>query len=333
MTVQTLAELIAQADAEENGAVAATPEPKPEAEEVEETEQEEADTEEQSEDEGDSEAESKDETEEWAKPDTKNFVPAKIHSELRKSLRATESEAEVVKKENEQLKQRLAALEGGVKSTEVLKAPTLEECDYDNDVLAQRLAEYSEKLVEKKLRERDTEQTATAQQIQHKQKIDSEVNKHYERASALIAQGKVSEDNFKASELLVRKAFSESSNMDPDYLTDYFISVLGDGSEKVVTHLGINAAALSKLKETLKEDPSGLRTAAYLGSLNEKFKSATVNKLSNAPKPDTPLKGTANVSSGSAKGAYLKAEKAGDVSGMLAAKRAAKAKGLDTSNW
>jgi len=326
---QSLADLLALAEAEEKGTVAATPEPEPEAVDDEPEAEE---TEEQSEEETETE-ESDDKTEEWAKPDTKNFVPAKVHSELRKNLRATESEAEVVKQENEQLKQRLAQLESGSKPAETLKVPTLEECDYDADVHAQRLAEYSQKLVEQKLKERDNTQAVTAQQLQQKQKIDSEVNKHYERAEALVAQGKISADNFKAAELLVRKAFAESTSMDANLLADYFISVVGEGSEKVIAHLGMSATALSKLKETLKEDPSGMRVAAYLGSLNERFKSATVNKLSNAPKPDTPLKGTANVTSGSAKGAYLKAEKAGDVSGMIAAKRAAKAKGIDTLNW
>lgn len=328
--VQSLAELKALSEAEDQAAAAT--EAELEADEVDESEPEVNEPEDKPE--GEAEAEdSNTDTEEWAKPDSSKYVPAKKHSLLRKELRATEAEAEAVKQENERLKQQLAQLESGVRPAETLKVPTLEECDFDPDVHAQKLAEYSQKLVENKLRERESTQAATTQQLQQKQKIDSEVNKHYERAEALIAQGKISSDNFQAAELLVRKAFAESSTVDPDFMTDYFISVVGDGSEKVIAHLGINAAALSKLKETLKDDPSGLRTAAYLGSLNEKFKSATVNKLSNAPKPDAAVKGTANVSSGSERSAYLKAEKSGDIGAMMAARRAAKTKGIDISKW
>lgn len=328
--VQTLAELMAQAEAEDNPDTAAVVE---QVEDAEPEDEQEPDEESSSNDEESEEEKPETEAEEWAKPDTKNFVPAKVHSELRKNLRAVESDVNTFKAENEQLKQRLAELENGTKNTETLKAPTLADCDYDDNLHAQKLAEYSEKVIERKLSEKERQQTLTAQQQQAQQRIDSEVNKHYERAEALVSAGKISADNFKASEVLVRKAFAESSQVDPDYLTDYFISLLGEGSEKVIAHLGVSVTALSKLKETLKFDPTGLQTAAYLGSLKEKFNSASVNKLSNAPKPDKALSGSVSVSSGSARSAYLKAEKSGDVSAMLAAKRQAKVKGIDTSKW
>lgn len=332
MTMQTLAELQALADAEDNPQAVATAEESQKAEP--ELEQEES-TEEELESNDDDESEddkSSDEKPDWAKePDTKNFVPARVHSDLRKSLRATQSDAELAKTENEQLKARLAALEGGQATAKpsLLEIPTPENCGFDDDLLAKRTAEYSEAVVERRFRK----QAAEAQQEQQNAQIVSQVDKHYERANELIGKGSVTEESFKNADLLVRKAVAETAKGDPDYITDFMIANLGEGSEKVMYHLGVNPKALGELKEAFRSDPTGIRAASFLGELKGKFNSAPPAKLSNAPKPDKVLSGTAKVTSDSAYKAYVKAEKAGDISGMLAAERAAKAKGINISNW
>lgn len=337
MTQQTLADLQALADAEDKVAAgviedAEADEEAPENEEEQEEtleEGEQSDEDEPDEDGAESEPD-------WAKkPDAKNFVPARVHSELRKNLRATQSDADAVKVENEQLKARLAALESGhaEASPQVLKMPTLAECDFDDAIHAQKLAEYSAKLVEQKLSERERSQAATSQALQLSEQINSQVDKHYERASVLIGRGTVTAENYQAADMIVRKAIAESVKSDPDYVADYMIANLGDGSEKVMYHLGVNPEALGKLKEAFRSDPSGIRAAAFLGELKGKFNSAPATKLSNAPKPDKALSGNAKVTTESSKKAYEKAQKAGDVSGMIAAEKAGKAKGINTSNW
>jgi hypothetical protein len=336
--MQTLADLKALVEAEDNPTSAkAEPVAEEEAElEPEELEQEDGAAEDESdEDESESEESESEDEPEWAKkPDAKNFVPARVHSELRKNLRATQSGADAVKAENEQLKARLAALDvGSAPQAQQLKVPTLAECDFDDDLHAQRLAEYSEKLLEQKLAERDRTKAVNSQQEQINAQINSQVDKHYERAGELISKGTVTEENFKSADLLVRKAVAESIKGDADYITDYIIASLGEGSEKVIYHLGVNPKALGELKSAFAADPSGLRAATYLGELKGKFNSSPMAKLSNAPKPDKALKGSAKVTTDSAKRAYLKAEKADSVGGMLAAKRAAKAAGIDTSKW
>lgn len=334
MNVTSLADLQAQADAEEGKQEQVAVEQ--ETEELEESDTETETEEEESTEEEDDESEEKaSEDEDWAKPDAKHFVPAKVHSELRKSLRATQSDADAVKTENEQLKARLAALEGGQASqqAQTLVIPTLANCNFDDDLLAQRTAEYSEALVEQKLAEREKNSAANSQQAQLNAQINSQVEQHYERAGELIGKGSVTEDNFKSADLLVRKAIAEVAKGDPDYIADYMIAKLGAGSEKVMYHLGVNPKALNELKEAFRSDPTGIAAASYLGELKGKFNSAQPTKLSNAPKPDKVLTGTAKVTTESARKAYLKAEKSDDISGMLAAKRAAKGKGIDTSNW
>lgn len=336
--VLTLAELVAQAEAEDNPNAAATAEENQESEQEEDFEEEESTEEEESDndDESDDDKESKDDKPEWAKtPDPKSFVPAKVHSELRKELRATKEADSALKAELDAARARLAELERGNErvAPQSIKAPTLADCDFDDEVFAQKSAEYTNALVEQKLRERESKGSQEAEQARLKASIDSEVDKHYERAAELVKKGTVSADNFKAADQVVRRAMSEAINGDGDFVIDYMIANLGEGSEAVMFHLGVNPAALSKLKETMNADKSGMRAMAYLGGLAAKFSAAPIVKPSNTPKPDKVLTGTAKISPDNARKAYIKAEKAGDISGMLAAERAANGKGIDTSKW
>jgi len=332
--VQSLADLKALAEAEDNPNPKATAEVV-EAEELEEPEDEQADTEEQSEDEGEPEAEAKDETEDWAKPD--GAVPVRTHVEMKHKLKGKLHEAE---NENAELKARLAAYESGQAVVNTQNEPELKkpsrsdpDIDYDEEIYEQKLADYLEAKVVHNMASRDRKQASHAQQTQQEQQVRGEVDKHYERAAELVSSGKITAENYQAADHIVRKAMANSLPGMGEIVLDNMIADLGPGSEKVIYHLGVNPAALSEYLNKLKNSPTGFAAASYLGKLADKFNSSQINKLSNAPKPDTPLKGTASVASASAKSAYLKAEKAGDISAMLAAKRTAKAKGQDTSKW
>ena len=326
----TLAELQAQAEAEENpNAVAAVEEVEPVVEEEEESE-----VVEESQDESADEDEAKDKTEEWAKPE--GSVPVKAHVEMKHKLKGKLHDVE---SENAALKARLAALESGsvaVTQEPQLVRPKLSDPDvnYDEEVYAEKVAQYTEKLVEQKLSSREKTQAATTQQQQQERQVQAELDKHYERASELVSSGKVTAENYQAADHNVRKALADVfPNGFSEVVLDNMIARLKNGSEKVIYHLGVNKSALSELVECFKSDPMGFAAATYMGELKAKFNSAPANKLSQAPKPDKALNGTVSVASEGPKKAYDKAEKAGDISGMIAAKRAAKAKGINSSNW
>lgn len=335
----SLAELRAQNEAEDAAeAKLAEVEPEAEAEELEQDEPEE-DTEEAEADAEETDSESGKDEPEWAKSEG-GAVPVAKHVEMKHKLRAkldeanTESERHRI--ENEQLKQRLAALESGRSDApQALKMPRMDDEDiaYDDEKFNSRMAEYTDALIEQKLSGRAKKTQEQTQQQQFAAQIQADVDKHYERASELVGSGAVTAENYQAADMLVRRAVASTVKGDGEYITDYMIANLGAGSEKVIYHLGVNPQALSTLKEHLQRDPSGLRAASYLGGLSAKFSVGTVNKLSNAPKPDKALNGTATVSSGSHSKAYQKAVKADDPGAMVRAKRAAKAAGIDTSKW
>ena len=337
MTVQTLAELQAQVAAEEAAAEkTAAEETDVNADESESdadvTEVEEGSTEQSDEEKTDADDDDKPE---WAKPE--GSVPVAKHVEMKHKLRARAdaalSEAEKLRLENEQLKSQLS---GGAKvEQEPLRAPRLDDEDigYDEDKYQQRMTEYTEAVIERKLSGQSQKSAEQQQQSQRLQQIQGEVESHYERAASLVSSGTVTQENYQAADSIVRNSVASATGKDGDFITDFLISNLGEGSEKVMYHLGVNPAALKVLTEKLQSDPTGIRAATYLGEMKAKFNSAPANKLSKAPPPDKALQSKANVTSGSLKRAYEKAEQSGDVGAMVRAKRQAKAAGQDTSNW
>lgn len=340
MSEMSLADLKALAAAEDKQETLDNVESELEAdEEVTEVEQEaeEGEAEDKPEAEADTEEGDDDsETEEWAKP-AKGAVPLEKHVEVRQKLKAklhdVTDELEKLRAENEALRAGVGQSTNQPQAA-APKMPRMDdpEIGYDDEKFYQAMAVYNEKLVEYKLSVREHGQAKQSQQQQFEMEIKGAVDKHYERAEALVNKKIVSAENYQAADHIVRKSVEEILPGMGEVVTDNIIARLGEGSEKVIYHLGINPAALSKLKEAFRSDPTGFAASIYMGELKAKFNSATAEKPERSLRPDKALNGTAK-SSSSALSKYRAAEKSGDVSGMIAAKRLAKEKKLDTSNW
>lgn len=181
-----------------------------------------------------------------------------------------------------------------------------------------------------------TQQQSQTQAVNTQQaEIEKAVDRHYEGAAKLVAEGKVTEDQYRNADEVVRSAIESVMNGQGDIISDFLISRLngsGDGSEKVWFHLGRNTEALTTLKNKIANDPNGIDAAMYLGELRAKLTSDPVKRVSQAPKPGSRIKGDAKKVTG---GALLKKyKKAGDdVQLRINLKREAKANGEDVSNW
>lgn len=340
MSEMSLAQLRALAEAEDKQEASANAESDVEVEQElveEEEESQEVDAVEEDSEAEDPEGEetTEDETEEWAKPD-KGAVPVKKHVDMKHKLKAEihgrDDEIARLKAENEAL--RKGAPAKTTESQDLPRRPMLSDDDigYDDEKYAERMAEYTDQMIEHKLNTRQSAESQKSKQAQVNLQVQTAVDKHYERAASLVAGGKVTAENYQAADGIVRNAMESSLPGRGDAIVDFLIAGLGDGSEKVIYHLGANNAALSRLKECIKSDPLGFAASIYLGELKAKFNSASVEKPKQSHKPDKPLSGTAKTGS-SALSKYKAAEKANDISGMLAAKRLAKEKKIDTSNW
>jgi len=327
--VQSLEELKAQNAAEE-----AAQAKQPEVEEVEAEEATELEAEQPETTEGGEVEESE---EDWLKEDSaeekkqSDLVPAAVLAETRRKLRGqvSEKDAEIqrLKSELDQVRANPAATSSQDLELEV----AVESWEYEGDNYARYKAELDARNA-RKIMQAESARAQQAQQIEQQQReIAEQVDQHYDRVESLVASGKITVEKFKAAEANLIAKLDQMTGAG-EAVMKKFISSIGVGSEKVVTHLGTNSAAQQRLEQELKRDPSGIAAAIYLGGLREKFNSAPVNKPKTAPAPDVPLKGKAPATSSHYK-AYEKAVAADNPTAMLEAKRNARAAGIDTSKW
>jgi hypothetical protein len=281
------------------------------------------------------------EVEDWLKGDSAQAVPLAKHVELKHKLKARLSEKD---DELAQIKAELAQLKaGGVMNQQptqqqpALKVPKLSDYDYDEDKYAEAMADYSAQLVESKLSSFTARGNQENQQRIAQQQREKALDSHYERAEQLIKStgGKLTAETYQAAELNFRQQLNQVTG-NGDSVADEIIARLGDGSAKVVAHLGVNSSAMSALKERLLDDPTGLKAAVYLGQLEAKFQSAQTGKLSKAPAPESSVKASAPVGTAtmeSLKKAYKSARERGDTQKAFDLARQAKASGYDSKQW
>lgn len=278
------------------------------------------------------------EVEEWLKGDSAQAVPLAKHVELKHKLKARLSEKD---DENARLKARIAELEaGGVMNQQQvmqqeIEPPSMDLYFDDPAAYAKAQKEYYNNLVRQHL----SNQASTAQQQQQQQLVQQQLEKaldsHYERAQKLVDGGIISPDVYRSAEQSFRQSLHQITG-NGDAAADLIISRLGDGSEKIVTHLGINKSAMAMLQKHLAEDQTGLSASVYLGELKARFSGVATSKLSKAPAPETHVKATAptgTATSESLKRAYQSAHKSGDSQKAFNLRQQARAQGINVSNW
>lgn len=278
-----------------------------------------------------------DDTEEWLKSDSAQAVPLAKHVELKHKLKARLSEKD---DEVAQLKAELEQLRaGGVMNQQQqqapIKVPKLSEYDYDEDKYAEAMADYSARLVDAKLNSFSSDTQAKQQQALVNKQRQAALDQHYERAESLVKANKMSAETYSGAELKFRQGLHQVTG-DGDRVADEIITRLGDGSAKVIAHLGVNGSAMATLKDLLQTDPTGLKAAVYLGQLEARFSNVSGNKLSKAPAPDSEVRASAPAGSAtmdSLRKAYQAASRSGDAQKAFDLRRKAKASGFNTSNW
>lgn len=185
-------------------------------------------------------------------------------------------------------------------------------------------------------------QQAGNQEYEHKrkqletlQKIDSSVERHYERAAVLAAESGITPELYQSSDRRVREAiqgvFGGESG---EYVTNALIANLGEGSEKVMYKLGVSSKSLSELTAKLREDPNGIQAAIYLGKLSAEL-TTSARKRSNTPAPATNVQGDANATdlSRTFLRRYQEAHKRGDSQAAYDIRSEAKGKKINVSSW
>jgi hypothetical protein len=238
--------------------------------------------------------------------------------------------------EIEKLQKKLELLEQNSvrEAPKEIAIPKLKDYAYDEDKYKQALDDYiswkTQKTVEDAFSKNN--QQTTINKLYEQQKAD--VDEHYERASKLVKKAKIKAEDYKKADTMVRSTLDAVSPGKGDFITDTFITALGEGSEKVMYYLGRNESARNKIQKLMVNDPTGLKAIAYLGR-----KLASIQKpiklKTQASSPGKKVKGDSisNVSISSLHKLYKKSHKKGDAQKAFDAKRKAKAAGVDVSSW
>lgn len=270
------------------------------------------------------------------------FVPNHEAAKRRKQTKALRGELKEKDSELDELKKQIEALQGNnAHSPEPVKQltrPTREQFDYDDDAYDAAIDKYyddkfSQKLtgqleVNQKKAEQEKQQQSVA--LAQQKSLDS----HYERASKLVDDGKITADSYKNADAVVRRSIEAIMPNQGDSIVNALISTLsnlGDGSEKVMYQLGVNSSKLQELNNKLVSDPTGLTASMYLGQLQSQIQNPS-KRTSNAPKPAISVEGEGG---GNGRGGTLHKEyaKSDDLQTRINLKRKAKSAGIDVSKW
>lgn len=314
--------------------------PQAEPVEIEESEAVEDDMEELSIDAGQEDDETKEpETEAWMQSDEEEdqpqTVPVAAHAKVRSKLKAKIAEGN---EEIEKLKAEIQAMKAQPQQQSApVGRPKLEdfyEQDNPEEAFTDALVDWKLNNQIKTQSEQQKKDEQERLQREAAQRIEKEVDNHYERAAKLSQISGIKPEAFQASDLKVKQAVEKIAPNMGELIVNNLISNLGEGSEKVMHHIGINNAAMNEFKSALIDDPSGLRAMAFLGAKKAQL-TQPKKRYSQAPKPAAQLNGNESTpaSDKDFKRQYNAAVKSGDMQKRMDIRRAAKAAGHDPKTW
>jgi hypothetical protein len=273
------------------------------------------------------------ETEGDQKPDG---VPVSTHIRMKQKLkgRITDKDEEL---------ERLKAENVTLKAGKVTKPVKVERPERPREEAFDSIAEYNAALdvYEDAILDIRLNRDSQAREIQTatsvaKEDLTKAVDSHYTRASKLIQDSGISTEVYQEADTKVRQAIEAVKPGMGEIITDQIISVVGEGSEKILYFLGRNKNALNEFTNLLATDSSGLKASIFLGQQREKLIN-TKQKTSKAPAPGVDLSSEADAETSSKSISFLKKRKAaikkGNLQAAYNAKKEAKAAGVDVSKW
>lgn len=184
--------------------------------------------------------------------------------ELRKNFKQLQKENRELKRQQESPAESPAQQE--VHQAEALPSkPTLESCDYDEEVFEKALTDWHEK----KSRVEQQNQAKEDQQKQFQQRFNDRLDQHRERAKKLPVKDYAEMEAIVQSEL-------------PVLHQEILIHAADEGSELIAYGLGKN----EKLRQRLSAETDPIRAAYMMGQLSRDVRLAPKPKKSPKPEPE-----------------------------------------------
>lgn len=277
-------------------------------------------------------------------------VPLKAHiaqrkkfqgsiSSLRTDIEQRDTQIDALSQTIEELKAAITpangATQGGFEGDLPPVLADFEDQDNPEQAHQQALLDWSVKTFEK--RQKQAEAQRKAQEIATNR--EAELTEHYSRAAELVGSGQITAEEWRNADAFVRQSIENFRPGQGKTIFNTLFADLGAGSEKVLISLYRKSANLNQLQRELQAAPDGLRAAMYLGRLAAEFERGSQSKISSAPRPGSKIKGDAGPKSKTTKlgeklrSQYDEAHEKGDFSAAFAAKKQARAAGVDVSRW
>ncbi len=179
-----------------------------------------------------------------------------------------------------------------------------------------------------------SQQKATADKFQAD--IRSSVESHESRSIELSEKHGLKLENVEAANRNFRLAVDSVFKGKGDDFADILISKLGEGSEKVIYHLGVNESARGQFISALAKDPNGLEAMVFLGQKKAELNKPKGKANSRAPKPAAQHRGGGKPPKAEAakmKKAHDKALSEGKLQECFNIRSRARKAKIDVSEW
>lgn len=264
-----------------------------------------------------------------------NTVPEIKHIAIKQKLKGKLKDE---KAENETLKARILELEagGGQTAPAALEKPVRPRRDaFENDAAYEDALDiYDEDLIQFIPKVATVKADDTAKLQARYDTVQTAVDSHLDRAAKLIDKHSIDPDVYHAAQNNVKQIIGLIKPGGEEHIFNEYVERLGEGSEKVMFHIGNNKKQLNEFERLFRSDPSGLSAAMFLAEKKREI-AGLKNTSSRAPKPAANLKGgeVPKVNATAAEKKYKAAHKKGQNQEAFNIKRQAKAAGVDVSSW
>jgi hypothetical protein len=305
-----------------------------------------ADVDKSQDDETVSEGDTESEPEAWMNESTdEQGVPIQKHIGMKQRLKgkieAQSDELSAQQGEIDSLKAKLAQYESGTPApTKPVSEPVSDleipmEHDFDTpEEYRAAMVKYQNDFFDRRMQAREKTSEASGRKQKFEADLAEGTDAHYQRAEELINQHSIDPELYKTADRNVRIAVEQALPNRGEMITDFLISSMGEGSEKVMYFIGRNEAQRNKLQSLLREDPNGIKASIWLGTVLADKASAKSKSISQAPAPAARVKGGDKSASGEAlQRKYKDAHKKRNVQEAYNIKKQAKKQGVDVTNW
>lgn len=258
-------------------------------------------------------------------------VPLAAHIKLRAKLKGKLDDKEM---ELKTLREEVESLKSGIKPAAALSGKPKREDFFSSDDPEEA---YLDAMLEWKSiqsgKSREQEDMARKQR-EAQERLNKQVDEHYLRAAKLAAENGISDEVYRSADQKVRETLDAAMPGYGDMVAENIIATVGEGSEKVMYHLGRNPSKLKALKDSFLSDPTGLKAAVMIGEIKGDLTFAA-KKKTQAPTPAPSIKGDEGLSASDTAlyRKYKEAHSKGNSQLAFQIKRQAKASNVNTREW